>query len=110
MLWLGGALQTQPQIVNTTGSQIDLAKTILNQLNMNSSSFVWSRDLFAEKSNPWAYFTFNNGFGWVKNKKNYFIYDNVGKRIMAKKGNIDSIDIKSGKALQQNSFADYLSK
>ena len=110
MLWLGGALQTKSQIISNTGSQIDLAKTILNQLQINSSSFVWSKDLFTEKTNPWAYFSFNNGFGWVKNKKNYFIYDNVGNKIMEEQGNIDSNDIKSGKAMQQNSFADYLSK
>jgi phosphoglycerol transferase MdoB-like AlkP superfamily enzyme len=110
MLWLGGALQAKSQIINSTGSQIDLAKTILNQLEINSSSFVWSKDLLAEKRNPWAYFSFNNGFGWVKDKKNYFVYDNVGNRIMEEQGSIDSNDIKAGKAMQQNSFADYLSK
>jgi phosphoglycerol transferase MdoB-like AlkP superfamily enzyme len=110
MLWLGGALSRPSETIATTSSQIDLPATLTKQLGMQDEKFTWSKNILAYNSHPWADFSFNNGFGWVKNKKNYFIYDNVGNKIMEEQGNIDSNDIKSGKAVQQNSFADYLSK
>jgi hypothetical protein len=109
MLWLGGALKTNPKAINGVCSQNDLAKTLLNQLNINSKEYVWSKDLFAKNKKQFAYFAFNNGFGFIQNNNN-FIFDNVGKRIISKSGEISEKDIQMGKAYVQGSFADYLSK
>ena len=58
---------------------------------------------------PWAYFSFNNGFGFVQPGKS-LLYDNVGKSIMEKQGLITQQDINRGKAIEQLSFQDYLDK
>ena len=109
MLWFGGALKTNSKVINEVCSQNDIAKTLLNQLNISSKEYIWSKDLFAKNQEQFAYFAFNNGFGFIQNNNN-FIFDNVGKRIISKSGEISEKDIQMGKAYVQRSFADYLSK
>jgi phosphoglycerol transferase MdoB-like AlkP superfamily enzyme len=109
MLWFGGALKTQPKIIFEVCSQNDMAKSLLNQLNINAKEYVWSKDLFAKNFKPFAYFAFNNGFGFVQNN-NSFTIDNVGKQIIQQSGTVSANDIKVGKAYVQSSFADYLLK
>ena len=76
---------------------------------MNASDFIWSRKALCEGQRQWAYFAFNNGFGFVQPDR-FFIYDNTGKTISEQQGPIDSIMIREGQALQQLSFGDYLAK
>ena len=109
VLWLGGALTKTGMDINNTGSQIDIAATLLAQLNMSYESFKWSKNLLSDQSNKWAYFSFNNGFGYVQ-PNNYFIFDNVGKSIMEENGSLLPADLNTGKAIEQKTFADYLSK
>lgn len=109
MLWFGGALKTSPRVISEVCSQNDLAKTLLNQLNINSNAYRWSKDIFAKNYKPFAYFAFNNGFGLVQNNKS-FSFDNVGKQLIQKSRAISEHDLSVGKAYQQTSFADYLSK
>ena len=108
-LWLGGALKQKCIEIKSTGSQIDMASTLLSQLNLNNKDFSWSKNLSSASPKQWAYFSFNNGFGFTENNQ-YFIFDNVGKSIMEKSDNISDSIIKKGKAIQQLSFGDYLSK
>jgi len=109
MLWLGGALLKNGITINNTGSQIDIAATLLSQLNLPHENYKWSKDILSKQTSQWAYFSFNNGFGFVE-PENYFIFDNVGKSIIEHKREMNSTEINIGKSLQQNTFADYLSK
>ncbi|SOE19909.1 Phosphoglycerol transferase MdoB [Spirosomataceae bacterium TFI 002] len=106
MLWTGGAV-SKPRIVNKVFSQTDLAKTLLNQLKIPSTEYKWSKDIFDPKTKSWAYFSFNDGFGFV-NSTNQFLYDNVGKVSIESKGDIDPKALERAKALQQSTFEDYL--
>ncbi len=65
MLWLGGALK-QNGLIETVGSQTDLAKTLLTQMNVNSGRFTFSRDLLSSSEKRFAYYVFNDGFGFVE--------------------------------------------
>jgi len=47
MLWIGGALSTDSLVINTTGSQTDLAATLLHQLGFETSKFKFSKDLLS---------------------------------------------------------------
>ena len=76
---------------------------------MNHNDFTWSKNIVSNQSKPWAYFSFNNGFGYVE-PKNYFIFDNVGKSLMEESGKNDSILYQKGKALEQMTFGDYLGR
>ncbi len=111
MLWLGGAVKNhQGLAVNGVGSQIDLAATLLNQLKMDAKYYPWSKNLLNKSSKKWAFFTFNNGFGYIEAKNKYFIYDNTGHRMIESVGNIRPSQQELGKALMQKTFQDYLDK
>lgn len=66
MLWLGGALSdTAPRINSRVGGQIDLAATLLAQLGMDHAAFAFSKDLNSPSAREFAFYTFNNGYGFV---------------------------------------------
>jgi len=108
ILLIGGGLK--PSIIDKTGSQTDLAATLLNELGMDYKKYDWSKNLLDSTINPWAYFSFNNGFGFINNSNKYIVFDNTGKFIIEQTGNVDSSLIFAGKAMQQLSFQSYLDK
>lgn len=64
MLWLGGALRG-PLRVETYASQIDLAATLLSQMEVDHSDYAYSKDIFDPALPKFGYYTFNDGFGVV---------------------------------------------
>ncbi len=109
MLWLGGALDTTGITVNKVASQIDLATTLVKQSGESQNLFPFSKNIFDTTVKPWAYFSFNNGFGFMQPQQQ-FVFDNVGKQLIIKNGKVSEIDINAGKAMQQFSFQDYIDK
>ena len=77
MLWVGGALDSTG-LVTRTGSQIDLASTLLSQLNYEPNEFIFSRNLLSNSSNNFAYYAFNDGFGFITDSC-HFIWDHAGQ-------------------------------
>lgn len=65
MIWLGGALATPPLVVNDYASQIDLAATLLGQMDIDHADFEYSKDIFDPTLPKFGYYTFNDGFGVV---------------------------------------------
>mgnify|MGYP001137836801 CR=1 FL=1 len=63
------------------GSQIDLASTLLTQLGMNASQFTWSKNLLNPYTKPFAFFSWDNGLGFI-NPKQSVTFDNTGKRVL----------------------------
>lgn len=109
MLWLGGALAAGGLRVDSLGSQTDLAATLVNQLGYDTTKFAWSNDLFRKNRRPYAFYSFNNGFGWVR-PGGTLVYDNVGKREVETRGTLDSKERETGKAYLQLLFGDYLKR
>lgn len=109
MLWLGGALEKNNLEVNKYVSQIDLASTLLQQIGLNSYAYNWSKNIFDPQTKQWAFFSFNNGFGFVEPQKE-IVFDNVGKKVIERKGNVAPKDIELGKSLMQRMYQDYLDK
>ena len=109
MLWLGGALDKKGIEIKNVNSQIDLASTILRQVNLNAYAYNWSKNIFDVNTKQWAFFAFNNGFGYVNQSKDY-VFDNIGQKIIQSRGNISSKHQDYGKALMQRMFQDYLDK
>jgi phosphoglycerol transferase MdoB-like AlkP superfamily enzyme len=109
MLWLGGALQTDPFINSQTGSQTDLANTLLHQLGIYNKKFPFSKDLMNGETIPFAYYAFNNGFGFIKPEKK-LVVDNISGKPLFQKGQYTQSDLEEGKAYLQYSFQDYLNK
>ena len=109
MLWLGGALNKVGIDYNKIGSQIDFPATLLKQISFDASSYRWSKNLFDPATPSWAYLTFNDGFGLIQPNR-YFLFDNVGKKMIIENPKTDKHDLNLGKALQQKTFQDYLDK
>lgn len=102
MLWLGGAISKSDTVVHTTGSQTDIATSILAQVAKPSTEFKFSKDMMNKQVRPYAVYIFNNGFGYVDGI-NENIYDfNLGDYVN-KTGN----DEGAGKAYIQMLFSDY---
>ncbi|GAB3507145.1 hypothetical protein GCM10027442_12100 [Emticicia fontis] len=109
MLWLGGALAKQGLEMPKIASQIDISSTLLNQVGLNAYAYNWSKNIFDLKTKPWAFFSFNNGFGFIQPKQE-LVFDNVGKKMIQLNGSLNTRDIDKGKALMQRMFQDYLDK
>lgn len=97
--------------IHKTGSQTDLASSLLNQLKIDSKRFKWSRDLLNPSSKEFAFFNWDNGFG-VANQDQILSFDNVGKHIILRKNKMntasDSTLLRYGKAYMQEVFRDYI--
>ena len=66
---------------SNVGSQIDIAATLLAQLKIPSKEFVWSKNLLNPYTKPFAYFSWDNGMGFIDNQQ-CVTFDNVGKMIL----------------------------
>ncbi|MFT3981694.1 MAG: LTA synthase family protein [Ferruginibacter sp.] len=105
MLLLGGAVQ--PAVITKTGSQNDLAAILSWKAGLSYRQFSWSKNILDSSVRGWAYFAFNNGFGFVTDS-GYYVFDNVGRRPIASNGS-DTVGLKkAGQAMLQESFGDYL--
>jgi phosphoglycerol transferase MdoB-like AlkP superfamily enzyme len=62
MLWLGGALTERGTDIYALGSQTDIAKTLLSQLNLPTSQYDFSKNLLDPESHSFAYYSYQNGF------------------------------------------------
>lgn len=63
------------------GSQQDLSATLLAQLNIPAKDFSWSKNLLNPYTKHFAFFTWDNGFGFI-NQEQYLTFDNVSKSIL----------------------------
>lgn len=112
MLWYGEVLKSefQGKIHQQIGSQLDISKTLLNQLNIESAEYRWSKDLLNPTSKEFSPFTFHRGYGWI-NEMGYFSYDEDYERYRKKEAIKDSLInqiITEGEAFFQSGFEHYL--
>jgi phosphoglycerol transferase MdoB-like AlkP superfamily enzyme len=56
------------------GNQHDIAATLLAQLNLPAGDFHYSKDLFNPSTKEFAYYTTEDGLGWIS-PSGYFTYD-----------------------------------
>jgi phosphoglycerol transferase MdoB-like AlkP superfamily enzyme len=93
------------------GSQSDLPKTILNQLNFNSDKFNFSNDIFIDGFS-FAQYTFSHGFGVVSgNQSLIFDYDTKDIQYFNKKSDLNNEFLFNvGKAYLQKAYQDFIDK
>ena len=108
MLWLGGALQRRREY-NAPASQLDLAATLLAQTGQPIGDFRFSKNLADSSIRHWAFFDFNDGFGWV-DEQGRLVFDNVGKRPIQSVGTVTPAAKAAGQAMQQVVFQDFIDK
>jgi len=97
--------------ISKIGNQTDLAATLLNQLKIDPGKFVWSKDLLNPGTAEFAFFNWDNGFGFANNEQ-IISFDNIGKTIILRKSlsntNADSVLTSNGKAYMQEIYRQYL--
>lgn len=106
LVFTGGALTTKG-VVSTPGSQTDIATTVLDQLQIPDENFKWGRNLLDSSAHAFAFYNFNNGFGWVS-PKGFVTVDNVSGRVIHHSPDYDTSWVRLGKAYMQFSYQDYL--
>ncbi|MFN0257709.1 LTA synthase family protein [Pedobacter ureilyticus] len=99
------------KVVDKTGSQQDLSATLLAQLKIDSKDFKWSKNLLNPYSKHFAYFSWDNGFGFVKNGHTV-TFDNVGKSVLYNNKPEDAKQtnqiLNSGKAYIQSAYQHFI--
>ncbi|RYY99657.1 MAG: alkaline phosphatase family protein [Chitinophagaceae bacterium] len=107
VLILGGGIR--PQVLTRTVSQLDLAPALSPRLADAGlrRDFPFGHHLWAPPG--WAFFSFNNGFGFVQDSS-WVLFDNVGRQPIATGGGNSAPLIRAGQALQQQAYQDYLDK
>lgn len=108
MLWIGGALESKGTIINKTGGQVDIPVTLLNQLGI-AGTFPFAKDLLSEESNSFAFYVYNEGFGFITDTSVY-VYDHKLKAEVVSEGKNPEYAEKTGKAFLQVLFNDYLKR
>ncbi|MEO8764467.1 MAG: sulfatase-like hydrolase/transferase [Ginsengibacter sp.] len=108
LIFTGGALKLHG-VVPTIGSQTDILTTVLDQLDISAAAYKWGKDLLDSSARQFAFYSFNNGFGFVT-PSGTFTMDNISKKIIYQTGVIDSATINTGKAYMQLSYQDFLSR
>jgi len=113
LLFYGGAIgpEWRGKVVDKTGSQTDIAATVLHQMNMNANAFAWSKDLFNPASKAFAFYDWDNGFGFASPRQ-IISFDNIGKTITFRKNNVpkatDDSLLMYGKAYMQSVYNRFL--
>ena len=108
MVWIGGAVR-QPKQVDVYGSQIDLAATLLGQMNISSSDFSFSKDMLNADNPHFAYYTFKDGFGYIRDTVQY-VYDCEANQALFIQNNPNLQFQNQGKAFLQCLYDDLSSR
>ena len=105
----GGALEAKGTKVDKLASQTDIATTLLYQLNLPYEDFMWGRNLLAPTDYPFAFYVFNDGFGFIT-PGTVFSFDNVSKKHILRGKGLTKKQLEYGKAYMQHSFEDFVRK
>ncbi len=109
MLWFGGALLKEPGENAKYSSQTDLPATLLSQFGFDNSGYKYSNNIFNTLNTGFAYYTFNNGYGFF-NDSTELIYDNSSGRFIENSGNDSEKWNNYAKALLQLTTNDFLKR
>ena len=105
MVWLGGALKG-PRRIETLCNQSDLAATLLGQMGIGHSQYLFSRNVLSSDYRvPVAFHTFNNGFS-VVDSAGFCVYDLDANQVTVDNGAATNRQVLMGKALLQKAADD----
>lgn len=108
MIWTGGAVAERGMVVNKFGSQVDIPITILDQLGIGGD-FPFSKDLLCPASESFAFYTYNEGFGFITDSS-AVAYDHKSREVVWKEGSATERAERLGKAYLEVLFEDYLKR
>ena len=83
--------------------------SLLQQITLNTTEFKWSKNLLDTTARQFAFYIFNDGFGYVT-PAGAITFDNVSKKIIYKDKGVTDEQLNIGKAYMQLSFEDFLKR
>lgn len=113
LLFCGDVLNDEykGKTIAAVGSQTDLAATLLAQMHIGYKSLKRSTDLLNNSSYHFAFYTYDNGFGFITSEQS-IVFDADMNEVVYKKNNADTaVDarvLKEGKAYLQQMFEEYI--
>jgi phosphoglycerol transferase MdoB-like AlkP superfamily enzyme len=103
MLWIGGAVK-QASTIETIMNQSDMAATLLGQLRIDHSGYLFSRDIFSSNYvYPTAYFATREGAGFI-DSLGYTVHSIVQEDSFTDKAERERA--RKAKAILQTSYED----
>jgi phosphoglycerol transferase MdoB-like AlkP superfamily enzyme len=114
LLLLGGALRSEyaGKTFTRVCSQVDFPATVLSMLELKHAQYHWSRNVFNPAEPEFAFYSFDDGFGWI-NEKQQLIFDNRTNQVIVKNDSLTSseneIYLRQGKAYLQLLMDEYVS-
>jgi phosphoglycerol transferase MdoB-like AlkP superfamily enzyme len=108
MLWVGGALTQHGLRIEKLGGQADIPTTILDQLGIKSN-FPFGKDLLSDQSESFAFFTYNEGFGFLTDSS-AVSFDLKSRTPVLIEGKDPESAERKGKAYLQVLFNDYIKR
>lgn len=108
LIFFGDVLKEQfrGQKINKIMGQVDLASSILNQLNIPSDRYSWSRDVFDTQFTSYAFFNTKHSFG-VISESGTLVFDPQSQQVISSSGDEKSL-LNIVKAYNQNVYTEYL--
>ncbi len=86
VIWTGGAVK-QPAKIDKLMNQTDVAATLLAQMKIDFSDFLFSRNVLSEQYNDqFAFYTFVDGFCYI-DSTGATLYDNAAGKVQENMGN-----------------------
>ena len=112
MVLLGGALKKKyvGTVNSRVSSHLDIAATLLGQMQLPSTDFPRSKNIFNTHSPAFAYYAFDNGFGIITADK-HVIYDHNQQKDILEHAPSDTLANRIqtwGKAFLQTNFQENL--
>ena len=104
LIMVGGAVAGH-KTVDTVGSQIDIAATLLSQMGIDHGDFVYSKDMMCPRAPHFAFFTMPDGVG-MATTDNRLIYDNITSRVVVDEGTEKGANLRKAQAYLQKVYDD----
>ena len=108
VIWTGGAVK-QPIKIDKLMNQTDVAATLLAQMNIDHSDFLFSRNVLSDGyDDRFAFYTFVNGFCYI-DSTGTTIYDHTAGKVMQNIGGNEQTAVRReerGKAILQTLYDD----
>jgi len=109
MIWTGGAISKKDTVISTISSQTDILNTLISQLNSDEGNYIFSKNILNNESKSFAFYVFNNGFGFITDSTKQ-IYDNSSQKFISEEGKINNKQTDKGKAYFQYLLKDFKKK
>ena len=104
MIMTGGVIN-EPKRIDTIGSQIDIAATLLGQLDLAYNDFTFSKNMLNPEAPHFAFFTMPNFFRCVSHARE-IVFDCESNSIVKNEGENNEENLKKGQTYLQKLYDD----